>query len=148
MLEMLTGADLGPPPINGLVTTKEYASKHQEVLLKLLHVWFKTINYMNQNMDDGAAVLIKDLNSRTGAQFTLEDFKKFWNNYEHYPASPHEVQELILDPKGRNYWKARWDDCNNYFLEVTHVISKRVDPEDGFWMLKAQTAYVAKYGEK
>lgn len=146
MLEMLTGADLGPPPINGIVTTKEYATAHQDVLLKLLRVWFRTVNDINQNMEDGAGIIINELNSYSGAQFTLEDFRTFWNNYEHYPANPREVQELILNPESRNYWMARWEDCNTYFNEIAQTISKPVDPNDAFLMPAAQKAYVEKYG--
>jgi ABC-type nitrate/sulfonate/bicarbonate transport system substrate-binding protein len=149
MVEMLTGADLGPPPINGLVTTKSYAASHQDVLLKLLHVWFRTVVYMDtneNNMNAGAQIIITDLNSRSGAQFTLKDFKRFWNNYEHYPSSPRAVQSLILNATGRNYWKARWDDCNLYFFGITHAISKPVDSKDAFLMDEAQRAYVSKYG--
>jgi len=146
MVEMLTGADLGPPPINGIVTTRDFALKHQDVLLKLLRVWFKTIKFINKDMKDGSNIISKELNSYTGAQFTFEDFRKFWNNYEHFPESPHEVQSLILDPKGRNYWKSRWDDCNLYFHEITHTIAKPVNPDDAFMMLQAQKAYVAEYG--
>jgi len=146
MLELLTGADLGPPPINGLVTTRDFAEKHQDILLKLLRVWFKSVHHVNQNMEDGAGIIIKELNSYTGAKFTVEDFRRFWNNYEHYPASPREVQSLILDPSGRNYWKARWDDCNTYFFEITHTIAKPVSPEDAFFMIEAQKAYVQRYG--
>jgi len=147
MLEMLTGADLGPPPINGFVTTKQFAAAHQEELLKLLHVWFRTVKYIDQNMDDGAAIILKQLNASSGGQVTVDDFKKFWNNYEHYPPSPRDVQQLILDPQGRNYWKSRWDDCNTYFSQVTNTISKPVDPNDAFLMLEVHKAYVSKYGE-
>lgn len=146
MVEMLTGADLGPPPINGLVTTKQYAEAHQEELLKLLRVWFRTVNHINNNMDDGASVIIKEMNAASGGNFTVEDFRKFWNNYESYPASPREVQQVILDPNGKNYWKARWDDCNEYFYQITNTISAPVKPEDAFWMERAQKAYTEKYG--
>lgn len=146
MLEMLTGADLGPPPINGIVTTKDYAAKHQDELLKILRVWFRTVNHINQNMDDGANIILKELNAASGAGMTVEDFRRFWNNYESYPANPREVQQLILDPGGRNYWKARWEDCNLYFFEITSTISRPVDSKEAFLMEDAQKAYVAKYG--
>jgi ABC-type nitrate/sulfonate/bicarbonate transport system substrate-binding protein len=146
MLEMLTGVDIGPPPINGFVTTKAYAAAHPDVMLKLLHVWFETVNDIDANMDSDSSIIIDELNSNTGAQFTVADFKKFWNNYEHYPSSPREIQQLILEPTGRNYWKARWDDCNMYFFQVTHTIPQPVDPADAFLMQDAQRAYVEKYG--
>ena len=146
MVEMLTGADLGPPPINGFVTTRRFASEHQDELLKVLHVWFRTVEYIDTNMDDGAGIVIATLNSQSGAGFTLEDFRKFWNNYEHYPASPREVQALILDPSGRNYWRSRWDDCNRYFVEIAGTIPHPIDPGGVFLMEGAQAAYIAKYG--
>lgn len=147
MLEMLTGADLGPPPINGFVTTKRFVREHPDALLKLLKVWFRTVNYINSNMDDGAEIVVNALNSKSGANFTREDFRRFWNKLEHYPANPREVQQLILDPTGRNYWKARWNDCNSYFQEVTGSIKHAVDPKDAFLMEDAQRAYVMKYGQ-
>jgi NitT/TauT family transport system substrate-binding protein len=147
MLEMLTGADIGPPPINGLVTTKHYAASHPDVLLKLLHVWFRSVQYIDKNMEDGAGIIIKTLNAQSSAQFTLEDFRRFWNNYEHYPASPAEAEALILDPRGRNYWRARWNDCNFYFFNVIHTIPAPVDPKDAFLMPEAQAAYLRRYGK-
>lgn len=145
MLEMLTGADLGPPPINGFVTTKEYARNNEAELLKLLNVWFKIVNHINVDMNDGAQIIVDELNSYTGAQFTLDDFRMFWNNYEHFPASPEEVENVILDPAGRNYWKARWDDSNTYFHAIKGSIEEPIAPEDAFWMLRAHEAYVEAY---
>jgi NitT/TauT family transport system substrate-binding protein len=148
MVEMLTGTDLGPAPINGFVTTKKYATEHEAALVGLLHVWFQTVNYINTDMADGAAPIIRKLNESAGGKFNLEDFKHSWNVYEHYPASPKEVQMLILDPGGRNYWRARWDDCNQYFVEVTKAIPSPVPPDDAFWMERAQKAYIAKYSSQ
>ena len=148
MLEMLTGADLGPPPINGLVTTKTFARTHEDVLVRLLHVWFRPVKSIDANMADGASIILDRLNRSSGGQMTLDDFRRLWNNYEHYPASPADVQALILDPTGRNYWKARWDDCNVYFYEITRAIPAPVDPGEAFLMQDAQRAYVAKYGDR
>ncbi len=146
MVEMLTGADLGPPPINGLVTTRAYARDHQDELLKILHVWFRIVNYINNNLDEGANIIVKQMNA-AGSDFTVADFKKFWNNYESYPASPAEVQRVMLDPNGRNYWKAQWDDCNLYLKEVLGKIKDPVPPEGIFLMEQAHSAYINKYGE-
>ena len=118
------------------------------MLLKLLRVWFRTVNHINANMDDGAQIIVDRLNSQSGARFTIEDFRKFWNNYEHYPANPREVQALILEPGGRNYWKARWDDCNLFFFDVSKTITEPVDSTDAFLMEEAHRAYVAQYGQE
>jgi NitT/TauT family transport system substrate-binding protein len=147
-VEMLTGADLGPPPINGFVTRDSYAKQNPEVLTKLLRVWFRIVNDINRNIDDGGGIIVKTLNASSAANFRIDDFKRFWNNYEHYPANPKEVEQLILDPKGRNYWRARWDDCNLYFFEITKAIPKPVTPEQAFRMEQAHRQYVEKYGSQ
>ena len=148
MLEMLTGADLGPPPINGLVTTRSYYQAHQKELLKILKVWFKTVRYIDSNEDEGGGIIVKRLNENTGAKFTLDDFKKFWNNYEHYPPTPRDAESLILDPNGRNYWKAAWDDCNNYFFDIAHKIPQPVNPSGTFLMQEVQAAYIREFGNQ
>jgi ABC-type nitrate/sulfonate/bicarbonate transport system substrate-binding protein len=148
MLEMLTGSDLGPPPINGLVTTRQFAQEHQDALLKLLHVWFRTVRYIDKNIDAGGGIIISKLNASSGAQFTAADFRRFWNHYEHYPANPHEAQALILDPRGRNYWRSRWNDCNNYFFNIKKTIAEPVDAKGVFLMQEAQNQYVKRYGNE
>ena len=93
MREMLTGADIGPPPINGLVTTKRFAREHEGELVALLHVWFRTVKHINADLDDGARIVVGRLNAQSGGAFTIADFRRFWNNYEHYPANPREVRQ-------------------------------------------------------
>lgn len=148
MVEMLTGADLGPPPINGFVTTKKYMSAQPEALLKLLHVWFRCVRYVDADKAKGAQIIIQMLNRYSAANFSVEDFEHYWNNYEHYPANPQEVQELILSPNGRNYWKSRWDDCNNFFFNIKSTIPAAVDSEGVFVMPEVQAAYVKEFGNE
>jgi NitT/TauT family transport system substrate-binding protein len=146
MKPIVIGPDLAPPPINGIVTTKKYAEENQETMLKLLHVWFRIVNYIQDNTDEGAKVILDILNEQTGANMTVDDFKTFWQNYEHYPLSAEQVQTDILDPDGYAYWKNRWDDCNWYFYEIRKSIPAPVAPEDAFMMEDVQKAYLEKYG--
>jgi ABC-type nitrate/sulfonate/bicarbonate transport system substrate-binding protein len=148
MVELVSGLDLGPAPINGLVTTKKFATDHEAELVKILHVWFRIVNYVEQDREAGAGIIIKELNSRSGAKFTLTDFNRFWQQYERYPLSAAAAEKDILAPGGRNYWKARWDDCNNYFYSTVHTITEPVDPEAAFWMPRAQAAYVKAFGSE
>jgi hypothetical protein len=77
---------------------------------------------------------------------TFEPTRILWNNYEHYPPSAKAAEELILSPNGRNYWKARWDDCNLYFFNIKETISRPVSPEDAFYMVDANAAYQRAFG--
>jgi ABC-type nitrate/sulfonate/bicarbonate transport system substrate-binding protein len=146
MTEMLTGADLGPPPINGLVSTRTYAAAHQGEILKILKVWFRSVRYVDQNRADGAGIIIGKLNAMSAASFTIADFNRFWNISEHFPASPKEVASMILEPSGRDYWAASWDNCNHYFLDISKTIKKPVPAEGVFIMPDIQAAYLSRYG--
>jgi NitT/TauT family transport system substrate-binding protein len=146
-IELVSGVDLGPSEINGLATTRKFAEGHEEEMLKLIKVMFRIIQHVNSNMDDGGQIIINELNKNTAAKFTMDDFKKFWNNFEHYTATPKDVEEKILNQQSPTYWKSRWDDTNYYFYDMVKSIPKPVDPTEAFWMERAHHAYVAKYGE-
>lgn len=145
-IELVSGPLLGPSEINGLVTTKKFAAEHEDEVLRLLSVIFKIVDYTNHNIDDSAQIIVSELNKNTAAKFTIDDFKKYWNNYEHYMANAQEAQERILNPSAPAYWKRRWDDTNLYFLNVAKSIPKPVDPTDAFLMDALQQKYVQKFG--
>lgn len=138
MIEMITGSNLGPAPINGIVTTKKFADENAESLSKILKVWFRIVQYTNANLDEVANIMVEELNKNTAAGVTPIQFKLFWNNYEHYPNSPDSIDAEILSPTGKNYWKNRWDDCNYYFFNIKKTIPSVVDPKDAFYMIEAQ----------
>jgi ABC-type nitrate/sulfonate/bicarbonate transport system substrate-binding protein len=138
MVEMLSGVDIGPAPINGIVTTKDYFNGHIGTLEKLVRLWFRTVQYINAREGDagrtGAEIVVRELNRNSGANFTLDDFWRFWNKFEHYPANAAEVEADIMSESGKNYWKRRWDDCNDYFFTVAKRIKAPVDPAGVFLM--------------
>ena len=143
---VVVGADLAPPPLNGIITTPDYAAENQETLLKLLNVWFRIVNFVEENTDEGAAIILETLNSQTGAGMTVESFKEFWQGYEHYPLNASEIERDILSEDGYSYWKARWDDTNDYFVNVSGVIDEPVPTEGVFLMEEVHAAYVEMYG--
>ena len=145
MIEMLTGVDLGPAPINGIVSTKEFYKSNKDEVLKILKVWFKIVQYVDSNIDEAGAIITKKLNETSSANFTIDDFKTFWNNYEHYPIDLNAIDNDILSESGDNYWKARWDDCNKYFYKIVKVIPEPVKPEDAFYMNEIQDQLKEKY---
>ena len=143
---VVVGADLAPPPLNGIITTPDYAAENQETILKLLNVWFRIVNFVEENTDEGAAIILDVLNAQTGANMSVEGFKEFWQGYEHYPLNPGEIERDILSEDGYSYWRARWDDTNDYFVNVSGVIMEPVPTEGVFLMEEIHAAYVEMYG--
>jgi ABC-type nitrate/sulfonate/bicarbonate transport system substrate-binding protein len=146
MIVMLGGTDLGPSPITGLVTTRRFAREKREAVLKLIKVWFRIVNYVNSNFDEGAAIIAGELKSRSETALTLDEFKRLWNKVEHFPASAAGVEADILSPLGQNYWKSRWISCNYYYVKIVGSISDQVAPDDIFIMPEIHREYVARFG--
>jgi len=144
-LTLISGPDIAPVPLNGWVTTRAFAEKNQEALLKLQNVMFRIIRYTNANQDEIAKLITDRLNSETGAQMTIENFKKFWNEIEIYPNNAAEVARDILSENGQGSWKRTWDNDNYYFVEVDKTVPAKV-PYDACWAPKVQDLYVAKFG--
>jgi hypothetical protein len=146
MIVMLGGTDLGPSPITGFVTTRRFARDNRETVLKLIKVWFRIVNYVNSNIDEGGALIADELKSRSETPLTLDEFKRSWNNAEHFPASAADVEADILSPLGRNYWKSRWISCNYYYVKIVGSISQQVPPDNIFIMPEIHRAYVERFG--
>lgn len=146
MKAIVTGPELAPPPINGIITTPEYAAENQDTLLKLLHVWFRIVNFVEENPEEGGQMVLDILNEQTGANMTIDNFTTFWQNYEHYPLTPAEIERDILSEDGYAYWRARWDATNDYFVNVTGSLAEPVDAEGVVLMEEAHAAYVEAYG--
>jgi ABC-type nitrate/sulfonate/bicarbonate transport system substrate-binding protein len=146
MVVILGGTDLGPSPITGLVTTRRFARDNREAVLKLIKVWFRIVNYVNSNIDEGGAIIAGELKSRSETPLALDEFKRLWNNVEHFPASAADVDADILNPAGRNYWKFRWISCNYYYVKIVESISEQVPPDNIFIMPEIHREYVERFG--
>src|SRR3984893_4293886 len=144
-LTLVTGPDLAPVPLNGWTTTKGFAEKNADALLKLQHVMFRIIRYTDAHQDEIAKTITDRLNSETGAKMTIEDFKRFWNEIEVYPKNAAEVKAGMLDDNGFANWKRTWDNDNYYFVEVDKLFPDKV-PYDAFWAGKIQDEYIKRYG--
>jgi NitT/TauT family transport system substrate-binding protein len=142
---LVSGPDLAPPPINGLVTTNEYAEQNEEQLLKLVNVFHRIVRYCDANTADCGKIITAQLNRDTGADLTVEGFVDFWQNFELYAPNAAATKEMILDESGVAYWKRTWD-SDNEFLTESDAISEPVPSEDHFLVEETWHKYVDEYG--
>jgi len=146
MLVVASGPDLAPPPINGLVTTTDYAGKHDDSLLKLVHVLHKTIRYCDANTADCGKIITEQLNKDTGANLTIQGFVDFWQKFELYAGNAKAVEDMILAPTGVAYWEKTWNGDNEY-LASNGSIPSPVEAKVHFKVKETLDAYVKRYGE-
>ncbi|WKU03354.1 ABC transporter substrate-binding protein [Micromonospora sp. HUAS LYJ1] len=142
---LASGPDLAPPPINGLVTTTEFAGENEEALLKLVKVFHRIVRYCDANTADCGKTITERLNRDTGANLTVQGFQDFWQKFELYAPNAQATKQLILDPSGISYWKKTWDGDNSY-LTANKSIPAPVDAGKHFLVEQTWNKYVEKYG--
>ncbi|WP_103663144.1 ABC transporter substrate-binding protein [Microbacterium sp. CJ77] len=145
MLVGISGPDLSAPEINGIVTKRDFASTHQDVVLSFINVMFRTIRYCDANEDACAELITTALNQEAAGGMTVEGWKSFWQTLELHAVNAAQAKEWILEPDGIAYWKTTWDAGNEYFLE-SDSIPAPVDGAQHFLMPEMWDAYVAEYG--
>ncbi len=142
---MLVGPDLAPVPINGWVTTQEFAAKNEDALLRLQHVMFRIIRYTDAHTQDAGKIITDKLNSETGSNMSVAEFEKYFRQIEEFTGNAAVVQKDLLNENGFAWWKKTWDNDNKYFFKVDKLIPEAV-PYDAFAGDKFQQKYIAKFG--
>ncbi|CAN5327689.1 hypothetical protein BH09ACT1_BH09ACT1_20040 [soil metagenome] len=142
----LAGPDLAAPPINGIVTTKQYVADDEPALLSFINVMQRIIRYCDAETKACGTTITDKLNSETAAGLTLAGFTSYWQKIELYAGSAKQTKAMILDEDGVAYWKTTWDSDNTY-LVGTKAIPAAVKSSSNFLMPKVWKDYVKKYRE-
>jgi len=145
-VQLLSAADVGLVVVDGLVTTREFAEKHSDVLYKLLRLWYRTVQFIDADIDTNSKVVIDYLNKKASYQFDVEDYKFTWTTTEYFPPTPAAARKTWLDSSSPYYWKKAWD-ANNEYLIRENKIPKPV-PYDVFWMETSAEEFERLYGAK
>lgn len=145
MLIALSGPDLAPPPINGIVAKRAFVEDESEALLAFLNVMHRIIRYCDAETDACGTLITDRLNQETAAGLTLDGFKEYWQNIELYAGTAGQAEEMILAEDGVAYWKTTWDSDNDYLVD-TSAIPAPAPAESNFLMQDVWEKYVAEYG--
>lgn len=129
-VELVTSAQLLPPVVDGLVTTKKFAAAHEKELNQLIGLWFKTIAWMEEDLSNRSKVVIDYLSSKGSTRYTVQEYEYAWRHAQVFPKNPEEMDKAILSTNAPYYWKRSWD-ANNQFLLKDGKITKVV-PYDAF----------------
>ena len=145
-VQLLSAADVGLVVIDGLVTTREFAENHPDVLYKLLRLWYRTVQFIDADVEKNSQIIIDYLNKKASYQFDVQDYKYTWTTTEYFPATPKLARETWLNPESLYYWKRSWA-ANNEYLKRENKIPDAV-PYDAFWMERTAAEYERRYGDR
>jgi NitT/TauT family transport system substrate-binding protein len=131
-VELLTTSDVMMPVIDGLVTTENFASKDQDVLDKLVLLWFKTINYIAADVP-GNSVEIRDYLRKTAStRYSPQEYAIAWT-FNIFPHNVKEANDLFNRENSQFYWKKSWDGIEDFLISQNQA--------------KARAPYAAYLGE-
>lgn len=127
---LLSASHVLPPVIDGLVTTREFAADHEELLDQLVDMWFRSVQHLAEDLPGRSPILLEFLNGIASTKYSVEEYEFVWNNLQFFPTSQEEAQAALLSPAGQYYWRTSWDE-NNEFLQKEGKIPESV-PLDAF----------------
>jgi len=137
---ILEAADLTPPVIDGLVTTRKFASEHKEELFQLIDLWYRTIAFMQSDLKGNSQVVLRRLSQTASIKYTPEEYAQLWTQTEVFPASADEMQKMVLASNSAYYWRRSWQ-ANNDFLKQQNSSFLPV-PETAFGGENIQQEYL------
>lgn len=108
MINVLTGVQLGGGAMDtaGLYVTSDYFAENPEVVTGIMRAWYRAVDYIKANPDDGIAIMIDWINEQSGAGMTVEDGKRFLTDLVLFPTHP-EVGEWFFTEGSQYYWPDR-----------------------------------------
>jgi NitT/TauT family transport system substrate-binding protein len=114
-VELLTTSDVMQPVIDGLITTDEYASKHQDILDKLVAQWFRTVRYIADDVANNSKEIRDYLRTTASTRYSPEEYAIAWT-FDIFPRDPKDANELFNQHASPYYWKKSWDDIGSFLI--------------------------------
>lgn len=128
--ELLVTADVMLPVIDGIVTTEAFAQKNPEVMDKLVSIWFRTIRFMEEDLNKNSSHILKYLASAASTRYSPEEYSVAWT-FNVFPHDPREANKMFNDPSSTAYWKTSWDTNNEFLLQQKKI--RAPIPYSAYW---------------
>ena len=129
-IEILTTADVMKPVVDGIVTSDLFARENPDVMKKLVNIWFKTIQFMEDDLKTNSKYILEYLANAASTRYSPEEYKIAWT-FNIFPKDKLEADELFNDPESPYYWKLSWDANNEFLLDEGK--SKNPVPYSAYW---------------
>ena len=125
MVEMVTGYDMADAFFGVyLATTRDYYEKNTDVVIKVHYLWYKMVNWVNENLDEAAEIITKEIASR-GQIVTVAEYKELWNNFEHFYPNIEAMRLTELNPESL-FNQQRYNDAANDYYSRTGTFKEYI----------------------
>lgn len=129
-IEFLVAADVGPPSIDGLVTTRKFAEENKDILDDLLATWFQTIEYMQVDLRGRSQFVREYLQGTASTRYSPDEYAIAWT-FNVFPRNPEEAAKMFNSTEGPYYWRSVWDYNNTFLIQQGKM--KHEVPYSAYW---------------
>ncbi|MFC1724261.1 ABC transporter substrate-binding protein [candidate division KSB1 bacterium] len=129
-IELFVTSDVTLPVIDGIITSNKFAENNLEILDKLVDIWFKTIKYMEEDLENNSKYILDYLSKAASTRYSVEEYQVAWS-FNIFPKTPQEAISYFIDEKSPYFWRKAWDANNVYLLEEKKI--NNAIPYSAFW---------------
>jgi hypothetical protein len=123
----------------GFAASRAWVDKNFDLAVNMEEAVLETVAYINQHPDE-SYLIISDALREEGTTEAVEDLKMVWNSMEFFADSKSWWDKNVVDPKGRFYWKARYESVVKTQEQVGHIKDFNVPLENLNYGLKVIAA--------
>lgn len=121
-IELLVTSDVTLPVVDGLITTEKYAIENQETMDKLVQIWFKTIQFMEEDLSTNSSYIRDYLSKSASTRYSQEEYNIAWS-FNVFPKNPKDAYDLFISEESPYFWKKSWDANNKFLIDSEKIKS-------------------------
>ena len=119
-VELLVTSDVTLPVVDGIVTTEEFAARHQDVLDRLVGTWFRTISYMEVDLTKNSNHIREYLRTAASTNYSVDEYRIAWT-FNLFPQDAEKADRLFNDASSVYYWRRSWDSVNTFLVKEQKI---------------------------
>ena len=128
----------------GLATRLGYIEANPEVPIKIQHIMFRILQYVERNPREALTHIVDEVNKRTAANMTYEELHAAWNEMEFFPSNARWAFTTAVSPEGAQYWRAGLEFRMNTYL-ADGTLKNPVDLASVYHVPEVLAEYMQKY---
>lgn len=129
MVNVVTGNQLagGAMDVAGIATTQKFLDEHPGIAERLMRAWYRSVDYIAANPDDGLKIMTDWVNGLSGAGLTVDDGKRFLADLLKLPTYAESGPTFYDDPTSPFYYLTRLNFVVDYFGKAEGLDTGAID---------------------
>jgi ABC-type nitrate/sulfonate/bicarbonate transport system substrate-binding protein len=126
---LVTGPDVSLPIVDGIIALRSFVVSHPKEMAALVDAWFRTIEYISQDVPVRSSTLRDYLRGKASVDYTAEEYAVAWT-FQYFPRSKVEAVSAFFNKNSLYYWRPIWEQNSRDLISQGKIPS--AIPESAF----------------